>query len=87
MPTQAQVDAAHSAWEATVSEWQVRSAGHEVWLVERRADAVFDPTKDYANEIAYHKFDGPEANAQARFRLRDMCIRAALEAVEKIKTG
>lgn len=82
-PTQEQIDAAHDAWEATVTEWGLRRVNSgmngEAWLVERRIGG-YDPGRDYANEIAYHKFDGKNAEQRARFFLRDKCIRAALAA-------
>lgn len=80
-PTDKQVSAAHDAWERTASEWQLRRVrNYGIWLVERRAGGTFDPSRDYASEIAYHKFHGADAEQQARFMLRDKCIKAALEA-------
>lgn len=84
-PSQRQVEAAHEAWEETVSEWRTRRVSNygmadDIWLVERRADARFDPGRDYGGEIAYHKFEGKDAERRAKFMLRDKCIRAALSA-------
>lgn len=85
MPTQKQIDAAHDAWERTVSEWSLRRVSNygmagDMWLVEREDCATFEPHRDYGSEIAYHKFDGKDAEQKARFMLRDKCIKAALEA-------
>ena len=85
MPTKKQIDAAHDAWERTVSEWGLRRVSNyglagDMWLVERKAGSRFEPDRDYGIEIAYHKFDGKDAEQQAKFMLRDKCIRAALEA-------
>lgn len=84
-PTDKQISAAHDAWERTVQEWQAREVvpGNDrlrVWVVERRPDQTFDPNKHYADGIAFHKFEGSDADRQARFFLRDKCIRAALSA-------
>lgn len=84
-PTQEQISAAHASWEKTVSEWRLRRVSNyglsgDMWLVESVSSPRYEAGRDYASEIAYHKFDGPNAEAQARFFLRDKCIRAALSA-------
>ena len=82
-PTEKQINAAHAAWESVVSKWRLRRvSGHvgETWLVENYGIPNFVPDRDYGSEIAYHRFDGPDAEKRARFLLRDKCIKAALSA-------
>lgn len=84
-PTQKQIDAAHDAWERTVTEWGLRRVSNygmagDIWLVERRVGGTFEPNRDYGSEIAYHKFEGENAEQQAKFMLRDKCVKAALSA-------
>ena len=83
-----QIDAAHDAWERTVTEWRLRRVSNyglasDIWLVERSGDS-FDPSRDYGSEIAYYKFEGENAEQQAKFMLRDKCIKAALSAALSI---
>jgi len=84
-PTQKQIDAAHDAWERTVTEWGLRRVSNygmapDAWLVERKVGEAYEPGRDYSSETSYHKFDGENAEQQARFMLRDKCVKAALSA-------
>ncbi len=67
-----------------MSEWKLRRISHgtkhDTWLLEHCPSAQYNAGRDYANEIAYHLFDGPDAEKRARFALRDKCIRSALTA-------
>jgi hypothetical protein len=87
-PTQEQIDAAHAAWERTLTEWALRRVSNyglasDIWLVERSGGS-FDPSRDYGSEIAYYKFEGENAEQRAKFMLRDKCIKAALSAALSI---
>lgn len=84
-PTEKQISAAHDAWERTVTDWGLRRVSNygladDIWLVERRVGGAYEPDRDYGSEIAYHKFEGADAERRARFMLRDKCIKAALTA-------
>lgn len=88
-PTAEQISAAHDAWEQVVTEWKLRRVsnhgmGSDIWVLERRGAATYDHGRDYANEIAAYKFDGKDAERQAKFMLREKCIVAALTAALKI---
>ena len=82
-PTQAQIDAAHDAWRQIIAEWQLRRT-EDMWLLERRIDS-YEPDYDWANAPAYHRFTGPGAERQARFALRDKCVRAMLAAALSVE--
>lgn len=84
-PTEKQISAAHDAWEQTVTQWKIRRVNnyglqHDTWVLENQGSGRYDPDKNYADEIAGHRFDGENAERVARFALRDKCIRAALTA-------
>lgn len=52
----------------------------DTWVVERRVGSQYPGAEPIKDDVAYHKFDGEDAERKARFFLRDKCIRAALEA-------
>lgn len=84
-PTEKQIADAHDAWEQVTRDWRLRRVSNyglsgDMWLVESVGSPRYEARRDYANEIAYHKFDGPNAETQAKFFLRDKCIRAVLSA-------
>lgn len=87
-PTADQISAAHDAWEQVVTEWKLRRVSNygmagDIWVLEH-SSATYDPGRDYTNEIAAYKFDGKDAERQAKFMLREKCIVAALTAALKI---
>lgn len=87
-PSTDQVSAAHDAWEDTVSEWKLRrisnhGMGSDMWLLESIGSSRYDAGTDYASTIAAHRFEGPNAERDAKFMLRDKCIRAVLSAALK----
>ena len=82
-PTEAQMNAAHGAYEDVLQRWQLRRVSNygiagEIWLVENIGRRRFDPGA--LNEIAGHKFDGPKAEERAKFMLRDKALTAAIKA-------
>ena len=83
-PTRQQIDAAHSAWEATASEWTLRKIVgglHDVWVLESCGDGRYDPSRVYSgDEPAAHRFDGPNAERTARYAWRDKALTAAIAA-------
>jgi hypothetical protein len=84
-PTEQQINAAHDAWDEMASQWRVRrvSTGmkHDTWLVENVVSPSYEPLRDYGSEIAYYRFDGPDAQLKAKFLFRDKCLNAVLRAV------
>ena len=84
-PTEKQINAAHDAWDEMASQWRLRLMSRhqhhgDMWLLENVGSPSFEPSRDVGSEIAYHRFDGPDAERRARFLLRDKCIKAALTA-------
>ena len=86
-PTEKQLNAAHDAWEAVSSQWRLRKVSNygladDVWSLESVPSATFNPGRDYANEIVYHKFHGADAERDARWMLRDKIVKAVCTAIQ-----
>lgn len=85
-PTEQQINAAHDAWEEMASQWRLRRVSNpmgdgDMWLLENVGSPSFEPLRDVGSEIAYHRFDGLNAEQRARFLFRDKCLKAVLRAV------
>ena len=83
-PTRQQIDAAHDAWEATATQWRLRKVSNygladDAWVLENYGSGRYDPNA-MADEIAAHRFDGPNAERTARYAWRDKALTAAIAA-------
>lgn len=88
MVTEGQLSAAHDAWERTIAQWRmyrVSSHGREdAWILENRGSDRYESGEAVADDVAAHRFFGIDAERCARFALRDLCLRAALEAAHGV---
>lgn len=91
-PTEKQINAAHWAWEETAAQWQLRKVSNygmagDIWILQSIGSPRFEAGRDYANEIAAYKFDGPNAEKNARWKLRDKIVQAVVAAVLSKQEG
>lgn len=88
MVTERQLSAAHDAWERTIAQWRMyRASTHrldDTWVLENKGSDRYDSGETVADEVAEHRFLGVDAERRARFFLRDVCLRAALEAAHGV---
>lgn len=88
-PTERQMSRAHAAFEAMSSEWTIRKVNNfgmadDVYVLEH-APPYFTPSAGAAiDQIAAHKFHGPDAHNKVLFMKRDKCLREVLRAVTAI---
>jgi hypothetical protein len=74
------LEAAHDAWEDATNKWHIVHL-RPYYIVESRPTFVTSeaPTED---EVAFYRFAD---EATAKFCLRDLILKAIIEAVEKTK--
>jgi hypothetical protein len=85
-PTEAQMSRAHAAFEAMSAEWTIRTVNnyglaHDTYVLEHNPPYAYVTGKHAVDNIAAHKFEGPNAKQQALFMKRDKCLREVLRAV------